>query len=255
MGFIKSVGISYKRIVITIWAVLLVAATIVAACMALPMIPKYKKYTKGQEKAIEIVLADSDKFDDFAENNSRKSLLKEIYNFYNPQYVSYDILGTTYYNKEEVENARKLDVAFGEKLQAAGFACVRGSEFLRFSNFIGYATHYAAGKIAYAVTFGILLLVMLGVTVFCLLESQKRVALRDDALLCRTAFGKEIRIGLRKIQRVELAPLWGICIRGNDQTYTAFLIQNSTELHKAITGRMKALKQMRKKAEREDLSE
>ena len=164
-------------------------------------------------------------------------------------------MGTTYYNKEEVENARKLDVAFGEKLQAAGFACVRGSEFLRFSNFIGYATHYAAGKIAYAVTFGILLLVMLGVTVFCLLESQKRVALRDDALLCRTAFGKEIRIGLRKIQRVELAPLWGICIRGNDQTYTAFLIQNSTELHKAITGRMKALKQMRKKAEREDLSE
>ncbi len=245
---VKSVGISCQRIMMIAWTVLLVVATVVGACMVLPTIPKYMQYIKGQEKAIEIALADSGRFDEFAENNSRKSLAKEIFSYYNPQYVSYDILGTTYFNKEEVEAARKLDLALGEKMREAGFTCNRGSEYLQFSTFAGYAGHYITGKVAYAVTFGILLAVMLCATVFCFLESRKEIVLQDDAVLWKTAFRKDMRIGLRTIQRVEMVRLCGIRIRGSGFTHSAFLIQNRTGLYKAITGRMKALKQMRRKS-------
>lgn len=238
----KSIHISYKKVIIAMWVLFLIGALAAALVMVVPTVLEYNDYLAGQDKAISITLESTDYFDDYEYKNDRHSLILEMYSFYNPQPLSFTVNGITHNNADEVKSARALDEAFGKVMTAAGFPCGRGSAYLEYATFQHYANIHITGEKAYVITATLLFLGVILITVLHGREQKKTITVLDTAIVWSETPKKEVKILLQDIQSVAVAPMHGLCIIGASFRKKAILIKNNTELYQSLTSKIEALR-------------
>ena len=135
---IKSRKIKFgKKIIIA--PVAIAAVLVVLIAMAFLKFQTYKEY---QEVAVSLTLGASDKFDEEDYENNYNGLVKAMYRFYEPSYMSYTYNGVKIDNQDAISAAHDADLALGDMMSELGYSCSYGSRYLEYTGFLDWFFHY-----------------------------------------------------------------------------------------------------------------
>lgn len=211
---VSSKKINLTKILMFAWiaiAVILVAVTIFS-------IISYSTYRKGQEKAIEILLETTDRFDGYR----NKTLIEKMYSVLNPRYSS---------SYEVYETAHELDKALGRLLTEEGYDCYLGSYYLQHIGFWDYTIYQT---VIPWIIWGSLTVVILILTLCIVFDSKKSMLIYQDKIICKRGKKTIKEFLVKDIKSVEFAPIKGLLVRGTGIKYRINLLKNAEELKTTI---------------------
>ena len=145
MENIESIKNKSGKIYCLIWIILAVSLVVISVFS----VWEYRNYKKGQEIAVEFSL-EFGVHSKYSKNEEDYELLvKDLYDYYHPYVGAVPVYlngATTYYTFDGSE-AEKADEALGEMLTTLGYACDKGSHYLKHIGFVDCILHSTSGAL------------------------------------------------------------------------------------------------------------
>ncbi len=224
-NIVCSKKINLSKILTIAWIVI---AAMLVVILVISII-SFSGYKKAQSTAVDFVLSSTSKFDEY--QNDYKTMVKEMYDTFNPTSYSYKINGVWIDNDEVVRTARKADEALGDLMTDAGYSCYYGSKYLRYVGFFDYTID---NNPAIFIIWGALALLLGALHLFYFFDSKKDIVIDENRIICKKGKKTAKEFLLKDIKSVELAPLKGLKISGSGIKYQIILLSNADTLKTTI---------------------
>lgn len=225
---IKSIKLDYKKTFRILWIVMAVilASVSVFSCV------DYLNYKKGQETAVDLLVATGNFY--FDEDDDYETKARYLYNRltvdyeYESKYWGLDYSDVT-------NSARKADIALGELLTEMGYSTWLGSYYLEHTDFFSYAFDYAGLHIIilFSISLGLILLLFIVYMVY-LDGKKKSIEIVEDSIVCKKGSKTKKQFMVRDIKSISFSGIKGLKIIGSGIKYNINLVKNREEIKNTI---------------------
>lgn len=235
---IKSQKVKLGKKFILLCSILVVAL----AVLTVVAFSKFQTYKEYQEVAVSLALGFSDEFEEYEDDYEK--MVEEMYNFFEPPYISYTYNGVKINNQDVVDAAREADKALGNLMTELGYSCYAGSIYLEYTEFFDYFFNcwyddVDTIKIAFEICGAFLVIVLLLNLVYA--SYNKELVIDGDTILCKKGKKTAKQFMIKDVKSVQTKSLKGIKISGNGLRYSVILVKNRDEIQKAIMDKVAAL--------------
>lgn len=221
---IKSEKINFNKVFKLAWIVVAILLIVVIIIY----LSKYSTYKKIQDKAVELTLSITDKFDYAKDRNSK---LQAMFNHY----------------KKYERDGCALDSALKKAFSASGDSVSSfmnslwgavGKGWFYCSNFFVYFwIHLDRLFVQWSYLAGLLLLI----TLYYIIDRENEIVISENKVICN--HGKKItkEFLVKDIKSVELAGMKGLKIRGNGVSYKISFVKNRDEVKSVIMDKLTSI--------------
>lgn len=229
----------------------IIVVLLIVATLAISIF-QYTNYLQMQSRAVELMKATSDEYDNYS--GSYSELVEEMYFDLNPSYrsggsVYIDGYGAIEYgdNSGVVAAARDADLALGKALLGDDWFYDSGSKYLQFTGITGYFEFYfwqfgalddnGLLLISSIISFSLFIIYLILVLLYKMIVN-KEIFITDDNVICKTKGKNKKQFMIKDITSVESIFLKGLKFTGNGINHSVLLVQNAEEIKTYVINKL-----------------